>query len=46
VSGVYDSRTTEAVAYVQNMLNITADPRGVCGPTTATAINTLAAHSA
>ena len=45
VTGVYDTRTTEAVAYVQNMLNITADPRGVCGPTTAAAINTLAAHS-
>ena len=44
VTGVYDTRTTEAVAYVQNLLNITADPRGVCGPTTAAAINTLAAH--
>ncbi|GAA2060260.1 hypothetical protein GCM10009839_83650 [Catenulispora yoronensis] len=43
VTGVYDTRTADAVAYVQNKLNITDDPRGVCGPTTAAAISTLAA---
>jgi peptidoglycan hydrolase-like protein with peptidoglycan-binding domain len=42
VTGVYDARTADAVAYVQNQLNITDDPRGVCGPTTAAAISTLA----
>lgn len=44
VTGVYDIRTAEAVAYVQNELHITDDPRGVCGPTTAAAISTLAAR--
>jgi hypothetical protein len=43
VTGVYDTRTADAVAYVQNMQHITADPAGVCGPTTAAAINALAA---
>ncbi|MFL6115399.1 MAG: peptidoglycan-binding protein [Catenulispora sp.] len=44
VTGVYDTRTADAVAYVQNQLNITDDPRGVCGPTTAAAIATLASR--
>ncbi|MBW8804662.1 MAG: peptidoglycan-binding protein [Catenulisporales bacterium] len=44
VTGVYDTRTADAVAYVQNQLNITDDPRGVCGLTTAAAIATLASR--
>jgi peptidoglycan hydrolase-like protein with peptidoglycan-binding domain len=46
VTGVYDSRTADAVAYVQNQLHITDDPSGVCGPTTAAAISTLASRKA
>jgi peptidoglycan hydrolase-like protein with peptidoglycan-binding domain len=41
VTGRYDTRTADAVAYVQRLLHVTGDPAGVYGPQTRAALTAL-----
>jgi peptidoglycan hydrolase-like protein with peptidoglycan-binding domain len=38
VTGVFDTRTADAVAYAQQLLNVSGDPAGVFGPHTYAAL--------
>jgi peptidoglycan hydrolase-like protein with peptidoglycan-binding domain len=38
VTGVYDTRTANAVTYAQQLLNVAGDPPGVYGPATYAAL--------